>query len=140
MRFLLIVSLLFLSLKGHAQPQSVANDSVFTPKVKAFLVVSGYGAAGGALLGLASMAFGGSGRAIAQGASLGLYAGMIFGAYILMTHNEYDPAYQNYDDYSRDYDAQFNTQQRYKDFEERYSLTSTREGVLMDVNFLNYRF
>ncbi len=140
MRSLLVAIVLCFSLKGYSQPQSVSDGSVFTPKVKAFLVVSGYGAAGGALLGLASMAFGSSGRAIAQGASLGLYAGMIFGAYILMTHNEYDQNYQNYDDYPQDYDSGYNTMIRYRDFEERYSLTRNREGVLMDMNFYNIRF
>lgn len=72
------------------------------PKVKAFALVSGYGAAGGALLGLASMAFGEEAIAIARGASLGLYAGMLFGGYVILSHhykkkypdNEYyhDPA------------------------------------------------
>lgn len=140
MRLLLIISVLLFSLNTQAQPIAVADDAVFTPKVKAFLVVSGYGAAGGALLGLASMAFGSSGRAIAQGASLGLYAGMIFGAYILMTHGEYNNNYQPYDEFQRDYDAKFDTQERYRDFEERYSVTSAREGVLMDVNFVNLSF
>jgi len=56
------------------------------PKLKAFLIVSGYGAGGGALLGLASMAFGAKARAIAQGASLGLYAGMLFGGYAILSY------------------------------------------------------
>lgn len=56
------------------------------PKLKAFLITSGYGVGGGALLGLASVALGAKARAIAQGASLGLYAGMIFGAYIILSH------------------------------------------------------
>ncbi len=74
------------------------------PKLKAFLVVSGYGAAGGALLGLASMAFGTEPSAIAQGASLGLYAGIGFGTYVVMTHrNRYNGGtefYQNSSPYS----------------------------------------
>lgn len=56
------------------------------PKVKAFLVVCGYGTVGGALLGFASLAFGTSSRAVAQGASLGLYAGIIFGTYVLTSY------------------------------------------------------
>ena len=51
-------------------------------------MVSGYGAASGALLGLASMAFGTSSRAVAQGASLGLYAGILFGTYVLVSHHQ----------------------------------------------------
>jgi len=58
------------------------------PKAKAFLTVSAYGAAGGALLGLASMAFGTSSRAVAQGASLGLYAGILFGTYVIVSHHQ----------------------------------------------------
>lgn len=58
-----------------------------SPKVKAFLLVSAYGTVGGALLGFATLAFGTNPRAIAQGASLGLYAGMIFGGYVVSTHN-----------------------------------------------------
>jgi len=57
-------------------------------KAQAFLTMAGYGTAGGALLGLASMAFGNSSRSVAQGASLGLYAGLIFGAYVLVSHHQ----------------------------------------------------
>jgi hypothetical protein len=70
-------------------------------KAKAFLTVSGYGATGGALLGLASMAFGTSSRAIAQGASLGLYAGILFGTYVLVSHHQ--KRYGSYDDSSSPY-------------------------------------
>ncbi len=55
-------------------------------KGKAFLVICTYGTVGGALLGFATMAFGTNSRAIAQGASLGLYAGIGFGSYIIMSH------------------------------------------------------
>ena len=83
-------------------------------KAKAFLTIVGYGAAGGALLGLASMAFGNSTRAVAQGASLGLYAGIIFGTYILVSHHQtqvgsYEddgsPYQQSSDIYGEGYDA-----------------------------------
>lgn len=58
------------------------------PKAKAFMVVCAYGTVGGALLGFASLSFGSNPRAIAQGASLGLYAGIIFGAYVLTSYNQ----------------------------------------------------
>lgn len=70
-------------------------------KAKAFLTICGYGAAGGALLGAASTAFGTSTRAIAQGASLGLYAGIIFGTYVLVSHH--NKRYGSYDDNSSPY-------------------------------------
>lgn len=56
------------------------------PKAKAFAIICTYGTVGGALLGFASMAFGSSSRVIAQGASLGLYAGIAFGAYVITSH------------------------------------------------------
>lgn len=51
-------------------------------------MIAGYGAGGGALLGAASMAFGTSSRAVSQGASLGLYAGIIFGTFVLVSHHQ----------------------------------------------------
>jgi hypothetical protein len=57
-------------------------------KARAFLTMAGYGAGGGALLGLATMAFGNSSRVVAQGASLGLYAGILFGTYVLVSHHQ----------------------------------------------------
>ncbi|MBY0517009.1 MAG: hypothetical protein K2P81_08885 [Bacteriovoracaceae bacterium] len=103
----LISTLSFLPLQANAQDQGLP------PKAKAFLLVSGYGAAGGALLGLASMAFGTSSRAIAQGASLGLYAGILFGTYVLVSHHQrrsgsyessspYSDSVDNYDDYGEE--------------------------------------
>jgi hypothetical protein len=70
-------------------------------KAKAFLTMAGYGAAGGALLGMATMAFGNSSRAVAQGASLGLYAGIIFGSYVLISHHQKSRG--SYDDNSSPY-------------------------------------
>lgn len=57
-------------------------------KSKAFMIMCTYGTIGGALLGFASMAFGTNSRAIAQGASLGLYAGIAFGAFVITSHNQ----------------------------------------------------
>lgn len=81
------IAIMFSSMNSvHAQGKSNAN--FLDPKTKAFLVICGYGTTGGALLGLASMAFGQDSKAIAQGASLGLYAGILFGAYVIYTHNQ----------------------------------------------------
>lgn len=63
-------------------------------KGKAFLVICTYGTVGGALLGFASMAFGTNSRAIAQGASLGLYAGIAFGAYVINSHGQQGSSYE----------------------------------------------
>lgn len=69
-------------------------------KGRAFLLMCGYGTVGGALLGFASLAFQSNPRAIAQGASLGLYAGIIFGAYVITSYQSASqksqaPAYQD---------------------------------------------
>ena len=88
----------------------VLTLSIFNPKEakaempakpKAFLTILGYGTVGGAILGGASTAFGGSSRAIAQGASLGLYAGILFGSYVLLSHH--NKRYGSYDDKSSPY-------------------------------------
>ena len=56
------------------------------PKVKIMGTMAIYGTAGGALLGLATLAFDGEGRNVAKGASLGLYAGLLFGSYVIISH------------------------------------------------------
>lgn len=56
------------------------------PRIKALGMMALYGTVGGALLGTASLAFGTDGRSVAKGASLGLYAGIIFGSYIVISH------------------------------------------------------
>jgi len=81
--FLICCFLLSIHTKIFAQNNS---SSAIDPKTKAFLIICGYGTVGGGLLGLASLAFGAKSRAIAQGASLGLYAGIIFGAIVLGSH------------------------------------------------------
>ncbi len=56
------------------------------PKVKAVATMAAYGTVSGALLGAASLAFGTKGRSVAIGASVGLYAGLLFGTYVIVTH------------------------------------------------------
>ncbi len=70
-------------------------------RAKAFMTITAYGTAGGALVGAASMAFGGTTRNIAQGASLGLYAGIIFATYVLVSHH--NKRYGSYDDRNSPY-------------------------------------
>lgn len=79
----LLSSLLVLTLFFVYSPSSHAQ---MDPKVKTVAIMAGYGTVGGAMLGLASLAFRSSPRAIPVGASLGLYAGLLFGSYIVVTH------------------------------------------------------
>lgn len=163
-RTLLIPLLMALTLV--APQKSYAQDSGgLPPKAKAFLLVSGYGAAGGALLGLASMAFGTSSRAVAQGASLGLYAGILFGTYVLVSHHQrtsgsYDNSSPYNDDagYEGDYgeEPSGDTQGGFFDSSyhqiqlgetlaqaQNYRSLETKKGSTLpplSLNFLNYQF
>lgn len=82
MRKILFLTFLSISLSFAGMNKAHAVD----PKGKAFAIICAYGTVGGALLGFASMAFGANSRAIAQGASLGLYAGIGFGAYVISSY------------------------------------------------------
>ncbi|MBA2403875.1 MAG: hypothetical protein H0V66_03815, partial [Bdellovibrionales bacterium] len=84
-KFLSLFLALFITL-AVVKPQTAQAE--MPAKAKAILTMAAYGTAGGALLGFATMAFGNSSRAVAQGASLGLYAGLIFGAYVLVSHHQ----------------------------------------------------
>lgn len=81
------------------------NTFAMNPKAKAMIAVSAYGATGGALLGFASMAFGAPSRTIFKGASLGLYAGILFGAYILASHAYAQPMENAYEDAESPYES-----------------------------------
>jgi hypothetical protein len=65
---------------------SVSSNASLDPRIKALGTMALYGTAGGALLGTASLAFGSGGRSVAKGASLGLYAGIVFGSYVVISH------------------------------------------------------
>jgi hypothetical protein len=99
-KFILVITIVIsLNLMG----MNSAKAEGIPPKVKAFLIVCGYGTVGGALLGVATLAFDANPRSVAQGASLGLYAGIIFGAYVISSHKtaasdiapveQYNPGY-----------------------------------------------
>ncbi len=62
------------------------SANALDPKLMVVAESAGYGTVAGALLGTATLAFGGNGRNIAKGASLGLYAGLIFGGYIITSY------------------------------------------------------
>lgn len=110
-KFLSLFLVLFITL-AVVKPQNARAE--MPVKAKAFLTITTYGAAGGALLGLATMAFGNSSRAVAQGASLGLYAGLLFGTYVLVSHHQksmgsYDdssPYQESNDIYGDEYNSQ----------------------------------
>lgn len=90
--FILLVTITH-STSGHA----------LDPKLKMVGTMAGYGVVGGALLGTASMAFGAGGRAIAKGASLGLYAGIIFGSYVILNYELKKRGYSEEHEQNKDY-------------------------------------
>jgi Na+/glutamate symporter len=77
---LILCITLFIGLVPRAQADMDA-------RVKTVGVMAGYGAASGALLGIATLAFDDEAKNIFKGASLGLYAGIIFGSYIVVAHH-----------------------------------------------------
>ncbi len=77
----LIFIMAFISLTSYS-PKVLAIDS----KVKAVLTMAVYGTVGGGLLGAASLAFDTGGRSPFIGMSVGLYIGLIFGSFIVVSH------------------------------------------------------
>ncbi len=80
------------------------------PRAKAIGLMAVYGTVGGALLGTAALAFDADGRSVAKGASLGLYAGLIFGSYVVLSyayqkHQKQNP--QPQDNYYPDADSPY---------------------------------
>lgn len=98
------------------KPAQAQMDS----RIKALGTMALYGTVGGALLGTASLAFGTSGRAPAVGASVGLYAGILFGTYVVASHyykRNYRPAPQEnyYPEATSPYEEDPNNVYRYSD-------------------------
>lgn len=83
-RKLLLIPLICIcfSLSSLVTPAYAVN-----PKARVMFSTGAYGLIGGALLGASTLAFGTSGRAVAQGASIGLWVGMLFGGYVILSHS-----------------------------------------------------
>lgn len=84
MKKLLVIVSLFLSFQILLPSQEAKAQ--MDPRITALGSMAVYGATGGLLLGTAALAFDAPGRSPFIGASLGLYAGIIFGTYIVVTH------------------------------------------------------
>lgn len=118
------------------------------PKIKVLGTMAGYGVVGGALLGTASMAFDAGPRAIARGASLGLYAGLLFGGYVILSYEMKKRGYGNesqQQDYYPDSRSPYEDQSRVEDISD-FRLASLenkkdpKKDPLFAVNFLNLEF
>ena len=92
-------ALIFLVFNTLVVPEAQALN----PKVRVIFSTGVYGTLGGALLGSASLAFGTDGRTVAQGASIGLYLGLLFGSYVVLAHMAKKNKWgENTDDYYPD--------------------------------------
>lgn len=119
------------------------------PKLKMMATMAGYGVVGGALLGTATLAFGAGGRSIAKGASLGLYAGLLFGGYIILNYEMKKRGYGQgakedyYPDSSSPYeDDQTNTVPKLEDYRlaQFENKKDPQEDPLFYMNFLQLEF
>jgi hypothetical protein len=124
---------------------SFATDS----KLKVVGTMSAYGVVGGALLGTASMAFGSDSRSIAKGASLGLYAGLIFGSYVVLSYEMRKRGYsESREDFYPDSKSQYEDGQSNLHLPEleNYNLVAYEskkellELPLLSLNLLNINF
>lgn len=121
------------------------------PKLKVIGTMAGYGIVGGALLGTASMAFDTGARSIAKGASLGLYAGLLFGSYVVLSYEMKRRGYgneQQKEDYYPDSRSPYEDDQtsiRTPDLND-YRLAvfenkkDPKKDPLFAINFLNFKF
>ena len=78
-KLFITIFVLILAINSNARAE-------MNPRAKALGTMALYGTIGGALLGTASLAFGAKGRSVAIGASLGLYSGLLFGGYVVGSH------------------------------------------------------
>ncbi len=137
-KLLILISVIFLSCN-----QVNAMDS----RLRVMGTMAGYGVVGGALLGTASLAFGTSGRAIAKGASLGLYAGLIFGAYAITSYELKKRGYgEPKEDYYPDSNSPYEEQSYLINLNHSNiialndKIQNPFENKLIEMNFLNFQF
>lgn len=114
--FICILAIFALASVVFSKPAYAQADT----RLKALGTMAMYGTVGGALLGTASLAFGTNGRSPAVGASLGLYAGILFGTYVVASHyykRNYRPSPQDnyYPEASSPYEESANGIYRYSD-------------------------
>lgn len=141
-----VISIFVLTISIFISSNSFALD----PKLKIVGTMAGYGVVGGALLGTATMAFGANGRAIAKGASLGLYAGLIFGTYVVTSYELKKRGYgqEQKGDYYPDSQSPYENQNSMNSVPEIevYNLVSAEtkkdpsKDPIFAMNFFNFQF
>jgi hypothetical protein len=135
-KFFIAISLIYTMFVNQS---AQAMDS----KLAVMTTMAGYGVVGGALLGTATMAFGTSGRSIAKGASLGLYAGIIFGGYVILSYEMKKRGYggESKEDYYPDSSSPYEDRRSSLDLES-YHLAGLekRKDPKMDPLAVNFDF
>ena len=127
---------------------SPSSHAQVDPRLKMMATMAGYGVVGGALLGTATLAFGAGGRSIAKGASLGLYAGLIFGGYILVNYELKKRGYgqEQKGDYYPEGSSPYEEESSFLPAPEEYNLAQydqkkdQQAGPQFYLNFVNYTF
>ncbi|MBK26332.1 MAG: hypothetical protein CME70_20195 [Halobacteriovorax sp.] len=94
--------LMMFSLFGFLSLAPLQEAKALDPRIQAVGTMAAYGTVGGLLLGVASYAFDSPGRSWAIGASVGLYAGLLFGGYVVGSHY-----YKSYKDANPSYEEDY---------------------------------
>lgn len=140
-KFLISLSLICAIFAGQ-----VAN--AMDSKLVVVTTMAGYGVVGGALLGTATMAFGSSSRSIAKGASLGLYAGLLFGGYVVVSYEMKKRGYggESKEDYYPDSNSPYEDRRSSINLESYHLVTMENkkdpklDPLAFNINFFNYQF
>jgi hypothetical protein len=139
----ILISIILICVVFMNRP-AMAMDS----KLAVMSTMAGYGVVGGALLGTATLAFGSSSRSIAKGASLGLYAGLLFGGYVILSYEMKKRGYggESKEDYYPDANSPYENHRSSIDLESYHLVTFENEKdhktdpFQFSLNFLNYQF
>lgn len=114
------------------------------PKLKIVAESAGYGVVSGTLLGAATLAFGGGGRNIAKGASIGLYAGLVFGAYVITSYEMKKRGWGQETDTEYYPDEEPGARLHFSETSELYAISRKEkeqpEAVLLSFPVLNFTF
>ena len=154
----ILFSILMVTMLSSTIGSNVAHAEM-DARIKALGSMAAYGTVGGALLGTASLAFDAPGRSVAIGASIGLYLGLIFGSYVVLSHMYRNRVGTSGDDYypeagSSPYDGgapppeRWNSQylddqmmiKRQKVHQNKWEQKQQMDVPLFYLNVINYRF
>ncbi len=118
-------------------------NAAIDPKLKIMGTMCVYGTVGGFLLGTASLAFGGEERNVFTGASLGLYAGIAFGTYVILSHMAKKGNWggsDNSGEYYPETSSPYEVQRWNASFDKQSVQPFKRKAPIFYMNVFKYRF